>query len=70
MTAGKNTYTHNNKFKSRFLFLQEAHRSKFHSKLLIWGTDVHRSDVNDGQARCFGGLVVDDRLAPSAAVRL
>lgn len=66
----KHTHAHNNNFKSRFLFLQETDGSNFKAKLLVWSTNVHRSDINDGQARCFRCLVVDDCLAPCTGVWL
>lgn len=51
-------------------FLQEADRADFNAKLLIRCTNIHRSNVNDGQAGCFRCLVVDDCLAPWASVWL
>lgn len=61
MTARKK----NNNVMSIFLsFLQEANWANFDAKLLIRCTNIHRSNVNDGQAGCFRCLVVDDCLAP------
>lgn len=34
-------------------FLQEANRADFNAKLLIRCANIHRSNVNDGQAGCF-----------------
>lgn len=66
----KHTHTHNNNFKSRFLFLQETDGSNFKAELLVWSTNIHRSNINDGQARCFRCLVLNDCLAPCTGVWL
>lgn len=66
----KHTHTHNNNFKSRFLFLQETDGSNFKAELLVWSTNIHRSDINDRQARRFWCLVVNDCLAPCSGVWL
>ena len=50
MTARKK----NNNVMSMFLsFLQEANGANFDAKFLIRCTNIHRSNVNDGQAGCF-----------------
>lgn len=49
-------------------FLQEANRADLNAKFLIRCTNIHRSNVNDGQAGCLCCLVVNDCLAPCASV--
>lgn len=65
MTARKKQQRH---VHISFIFLQEADGTNFDAKLLIRCTNIHRSNVNDGQAGCFRGLVIDDCLAPCASV--
>lgn len=59
----------NSKVMSRF-FLQEADWANFYTEFLIGSTNVHRSDINDWQTRCFRCLIVNDCLAPCASVWL
>lgn len=70
MTARKNTHTQHKQFQVQISFSQEADWANFNAKFLIGCTNVHRSDVNNGQPRCFCCFVVDDCLAPCTSVRL
>lgn len=64
MTASKKQQSHVQ------IFLQEADWANFCTEFLIGSTNVHRSDINDWQTRCFRCLIVNDCLAPCASVWL
>jgi len=55
---------------SKVFLLQEADSSYFHSELLIRATNVHGSNVHDGQTGRLLGLVLKDGLAPLACMFL
>lgn len=55
---------------SRYSTLQKADCAYIHSKFLIRSSDVHRSNVHDGQTGGFLCFVLKDSLAPPACVFL
>lgn len=51
-------------------FLQEADCTNVHSKLLICSSDVHWSNVHDGQPGCLLSFVLNHSLGPLTSVLL